>query len=259
MQPSESNASDARVETHRRGHLLIISMQREAKRNAINREMADRLDAALNELDDDPDVWAGVLTGTDRVFCAGSDLTCNGDYVTERGGEYGIIRRRRRKPLVAAVEGAALGGGLEIVLACDLVVAATSARFGLPEVSIGVIPTCAALFRAPNALPLNLARELILTGDPIDAQRAHAAGLVNHLTEPGGAVAHATRLAERMARNAPLSVQGCLQAVNEYVAAGDEVGWRLTGRTLESIQGSEDIREGVRSFLEKRPPNWKGR
>lgn len=247
------------IDVRRDDHLLILSLRREEKRNAINREMADRLDDALSLLDDDESLWAGVLTGTDSIFCAGSDLTCGGDYVTERGGEYGIIRRVRRKPLIAAVEGAALGGGLEIVLSCDLVVASRSARFGLPEVSIGVLPTCAALFRAPNAMPLNLARELILTGDPIMADRAYAAGLVNHLTEPGEAVARALELARRISRNAPLSVQGCLQSVNEYVASGDELGWQLTRRALDGIKDTEDTREGVRSFLEKRPPVWRGR
>lgn len=254
-----TSSSQPCVDIRREEHLLIISMRREAKRNAINREMADQLDAALNQLDDDDSLWAGVLTGCDSIFCAGSDLTCNGDYVTQRGGEYGIIRRVRRKPLIAAVEGAALGGGLEIVLSCDLVVAARSARFGLPEVSIGVLPTCAALFRAPNALPLNLARELILTGDPISAERAHAAGLVNHLTEPGAALARALELANRIIRNAPLSVQQSLQSVNEWAASGDELGWRLTGRALDAIKDTEDIKEGVRSFLEKRPPHWQGR
>ena len=155
----------------RTDHVLVISMQRGEKYNAINRQMADELDAALNQLDDDGELWAGVLTGTSDAFCAGSDLTAGGDYVTERGGEYGIIRRERRKPLVAAVEGFALGGGLKIVLACDLVVASTSARFGLPEVKRGVVPTCGALFRGPRALPVNLAREMLLTGDPIDAAR----------------------------------------------------------------------------------------
>lgn len=259
MSRSVETRIDARVETRREGHVLVIAMQRESKRNAIDRRMADQLDAALDQLDDDEELWAGVLTGTASIFSAGSDLTCQGDYVTERGGEYGIIRRVRRKPLIAAVEGAALGGGLEIVLACDLVVASRTARFGLPEVSIGVIPTCAALFRAPNALPLNLARELILTGDPISAERAHAAGLVNHLTEPGEALPRALALAGRIVRNAPLSVQGCLQAVNEYAATGDELGWRLTARTFEGIAGTEDVREGVRSFLEKRSPSWKAR
>ena len=144
---------------------------RTEKRNAINRAIADALDDALNELDDDPDLWAGVLTGSADVFSAGSDLTAGGDYHTRRGGEYGIIRRRRRKPLIAAVEGPALGGGLEIVLACDLVVAGRTARFGLPEVSIGVVPTCAGLFRGTRALPLNVARQLILTGRPMEAPR----------------------------------------------------------------------------------------
>jgi enoyl-CoA hydratase len=170
------------VVTRREERVLIISMVRGAKRNAIDRTMADALDDALNELDDDAGLWAGILTGTTEVFSAGSDLTAGGDYVTSRGGEYGIIRRRRRKPLIAAVEGPALGGGLEIVLACDLVVAARTARFGLPEVGIGVVPTCAGLFRAPRALPLNLARQLILTGRPIEAQRAYEVGLVNVLT-----------------------------------------------------------------------------
>lgn len=247
------------VQTRREDHLLIISMQRPAKRNAINREMADGLDAALSELDDDDTLWAGVLTGTSDLFCAGSDLTCNGDYMTERGGEYGIIRRVRKKPLIAAVEGVAFGGGLEIALACDLIVAGRTARFGLPEVSIGVIPTCAGLFRAPNAMPLNLARELILTGDPIDAERALQAGLLNAVTEPGGALGKATELARRMLRNAPLSVQNCLQAVNEHARSREDLGWRLTERTFASIQGTEDVREGVKSFLEKRPPQWKAR
>ena len=125
------------VARRRQDHVLVVRMARTAKRNAIDRAMADALDEALNELDDDTDLWAGVLTGTGEIFSAGSDLTSGGDYVTPRGGEYGIIRRERRKPLIAAVEGPALGGGLEIALACDLVVASTTATFGLPEVTIG--------------------------------------------------------------------------------------------------------------------------
>jgi enoyl-CoA hydratase/carnithine racemase len=220
--------------------------------------MADALDAALNTLDDDPELWVGVLTGTPEVFSAGSDLTARGDYVTERGGEYGIIRRRRRKPLIAAVEGPALGGGLEIVLACDLVVASTAATFGLPEVRIGVVPTCAGLFRGPHALPLNVARQLILTGRPIDARRAHEVGLVNALTEPGGAVGEAVRLAQEICTNAPVSVQSCLAAVNALAAAGDELGWEQTTAALGAAAASADAREGVRAFLEKRPPVWSG-
>src|SRR5580700_523175 len=186
------------VGRRRDGRVLVITMERAEKRNAVDRAMADALDDALSELDDDRDLWAGVLTGSGDVFSAGSDLTAGGDYVTARGGEYGIIRRRRRKPLIAAVEGPALGGGLEIVLACDLVVAASTARFGLPEVRIGVVPTCAGLFRAPRSLPLNLARQLILTGRPIEAQRAYDVGFVNLLVDPGQAVEGAMRLAQEI-------------------------------------------------------------
>jgi enoyl-CoA hydratase/carnithine racemase len=234
-------------------------MQRENKRNAVDRALADEIDEALNTLDDDVDLWAGILTGTSTVFSAGSDLTGGGDYYTERGGEYGIIRRRRRKPLIAAVEGPALGGGLEIVLSCDLVVASTSARFGLPEVRIGVVPTCGALFRAPHALPANLARELILTGEPIDATRAYAAGFVNALTDPGHAVDRALELANQICANSPLSVQACLAAINGLAGADDEAGWAATTEAMEALHGTQDGGEGIRAFFEKRAPVWTGR
>jgi enoyl-CoA hydratase len=254
-----SDAQAKLVTRRRQGHVLVVTMARAAKRNAIDRAMADALDEALNELDDDADLWAGVLTGTDEIFSAGSDLTSGGDYVTPRGGEYGIIRRERRKPLIAAVEGPALGGGLEIVLACDLVVASTTATFGLPEVTIGVIPTCAGLFRGPRALPLNVAKQLILTGRPIDARRAHEVGLVNVLVEPGAAVDGALELARQICANAPVSVQQCLAAVNRLAAADDGLGWDMTNQALTTVLGSEDAREGVNAFLEKRPPVWTGR
>lgn len=234
-------------------------MQRETKRNAVDRSLADAISDALDELDDDPDLWCGVITGGPSFFSAGSDLTAGGDYVTERGGEYGIIRRNRRKPLIAAVEGFALGGGMEIVLACDMVVASTSARFGLPEVGIGVIPTCAGLFRAPQSLPLNLARQMILTGEPITAERAHAAGFVNALTEPGQVLDAAIALGQRICRNAPLSVQACLAAVNGELGDRADRGWELTDAAKGSIFGTEDAAEGVASFLEKRPPEWRAR
>ena len=246
------------VTIERTDHVLVISMQRGEKYNAVNRQMADELDAALNQLDDDHEVWAGVLTGTRDAFCAGSDLTAGGDYVTERGGEYGIIRRERRKPLVAAVEGFALGGGLEIVLACDLVVASTSARFGLPEVKRGVVPTCGALFRGPRALPVNVAREMVLTGDPIDAARAYAVGFVNLLVEPGDAVGRAVELAGRLCSNAPLAVQACLAAMDSVLESDDELGWAATAAAYRGVGDSDDLREGVAAFLEKRRPVWSG-
>jgi enoyl-CoA hydratase/carnithine racemase len=250
--------SEALVETVRDGRVLVISMHREGKRNAVDRALADALDAAFNELEDDPELWVGVLAGTTTVFSAGSDLTSQGDYDTERGGSYGIIRRERRKPLIAAVEGPAFGGGMEIVLACDLVVASSTARFGLPEVKRGLVPTCAALFRGPQTLPLNLARELILTGEPIGPERAYQVGFVNVVTEPGQALAEAVALAQRISANAPVAVQACLAAVNDLARASDDAGWGATQEATRQIVGSADVTEGMTAFFERRPPMWTG-
>jgi len=240
------------------GRVLHIRMQRDAKRNAVDRAHADALDAAFNRLDDDPGLWAGVLSGG-AFFCAGSDLGSRGDYVTERGGEYGLIRRRRHKPLIAAVEGAALGGGLEIALACDLVVAASDARLGLPEVARGLVPTCGALFRALERMPANVARELVLTGQPLDAMRAHQLGLVNAVVPAGEALARALAMAHDIVANSPTAVQACLAAMNGLLARGEADGWAATGQALAAIRGSEDAQEGIRAFFERRAPVWRGR
>ncbi len=176
------------VDTETHDRVLVVTIRREEKRNAIDDELAEGISAALDRLDDDPELWVGMLTGTPTVFSAGSDLarTSGGSSAaTARGGEYGVIRRDRVKPLIAAVEGPALGGGFEIVLACDLVVASRTASFGLPEVKRGLVPTCGGLFRSSRALPLNVAREMLLTGDRLDPERAYALGLVNVLAEPG--------------------------------------------------------------------------
>jgi enoyl-CoA hydratase len=246
------------VRTEAQGHVLIITIDRPARRNAIDRATADGLDAAFNRLDDDPDLWCGIITGAGGFFSAGSDLTANYDYVTARGGEYGLVRRDRRTPLIAAVEGFALGGGMEIAMACDLVVAASDARFGLPEVTIGLLPTCGGLFRGPRALPVNVARELVLTGDPMPATRAHELGFVNRLTEPGGALDGALQLAERICRNAPLAVQACVRALDDALG-GDTLGWAATEAAKGTVLPSADAAEGVAAFLGKRSPNWTGR
>jgi enoyl-CoA hydratase/carnithine racemase len=247
------------VDLEIRDHVAIISMRREAKRNAVDRQLADAIDEALNRLEDDPALWVGILTGTRMVFSVGTDLSAGGDNKTERGGEYGIIRRKRRKPLIAAVEGYALGGGFEIVLACDLVVAAADATFGLPEVARALLPTSGALFRAPRGLPLNVAREMILTGERISAGRAERLGLVNLITEPGGAIDGALALAGKIVVNAPLSVQASVEAVATIVGAGDSLGWEATEAAMAGLSGTADTQEGVRAFLEKRPPVWTGR
>lgn len=247
------------VTTERIDHIMVIRMCRENKRNSFDRALADALDAALNELDDDVDLWVGVLTGTPLVFSAGSDLTSRGDYDTERGGEYGLIRRRRRKPLIAAIEGFALGGGLELAMSCDMVVAAENARLGLPEVRRGLVPTSAGLFRAPSSLPVNVARELILTGEPMSARRGYEVGFVNVVTEAGGALDAAVDLARKVCLNGPVAVQACVREINDALNADDEAGWRATARAKEAIGASEDLHEGLRAFFEKREPKWIGR
>ena len=182
------------------GRILVITIEREDKRNAINADVTAGLDAALNELEDDPELWCGVLTGGQRFFSAGADLAAGPGAPTPRGGIAGLIRRERVKPLIAAVEGFALGGGLELVLSCDLVVAARDARFGLPEVKRGLMPDFGGAFRIVRALPVNVARELLLTGDDLAADRAERLGFVNVLAEPGAALRAALDLAAGSAR-----------------------------------------------------------
>ena len=247
------------VETERRDHLLIITLNRPDKRNAVDRALADTLDEELNRLDDDDDLWCGVLTGAGAVFCAGSDLQANGDYVTERGGEYGIIRRQRQTPLIAALQGSAYGGGLEIALACDLIVAGRDTVLGLPEVKRGLIPTCAGLFRGPRALPLNIATELALTGEPISAERAAAYGLVNKVSEPGQALADAIALAESICANGPLAVRLALDVIAAYAGSDDDLGFALTDEAKAKVYDSADRVEGVAAFFEKRAPRWTGK
>jgi enoyl-CoA hydratase/carnithine racemase len=246
------------VRTEVEGRVLVVRLEREHKRNAVDPELTAGIDAALNRLEDDPELWAGVITGTSTVFSAGTDLRA-GMSGTERGGSYGVIRRRRLKPLIAAVEGPALGGGFEIVLACDLVVASTMARFGLPEVQRSLVPTCAGMFRSMRALPLNVARELLLTGDPIDAERAERLGLVNRLTEPGAALTEAVGLATRICPNGPVAVRETLRVLDGLHAGPDAVGWELTEAAEAVIRSSPDTIEGVEAFFERRDPQWTGR
>ena len=170
-----------------------------------------------------------------------------------------MIRRDRTKPLIAAVEGPALGGGFEIVLACDLVVAARDASFGLPEVKRGLVPTCGGLFRTSRALPLNVAKEMLLTGDRLTPDRAHALGLVNVVTEPGGAVDAALALADRICAVGPVGARASLRALEATVAERDDLGWDATTAATDAIARSDDMREGVLAFFEKREPRWTGR
>jgi enoyl-CoA hydratase/carnithine racemase len=247
------------VHSERRGRVLIIRLDRDAKLNAMDRDMTLGLDAAMNTLEDDDALWAGVLTGVGRAFCAGSDLNDHDRNRTERGGPYGLLRRDRRKPLVAAVDGIAYGGGFEIVLACDLVVASRRARFALPEVKRGLLALYGGVFRAARALPLNLAREMVLTGEPISAQRAEALGLVNRLCDDGAALDDALALAERVCANGPVAVRESLRVLNHSLAAAEALAWQLSDEAAATVHASDDSREGVEAFLQKRAPRWNAR
>ncbi|GAA4686941.1 crotonase/enoyl-CoA hydratase family protein [Pseudonocardia yuanmonensis] len=256
---STSTATEHRVSTERHGRVLLIRMERAAKRNAVDAAMTAALDAALNELEDDPDLWCGVLTGGPTVFCAGTDLAGGAGEPTPRGGNYGVVKRERSTPVIAAVEGVAYGGGFEIVLACDLVVAGRSARFGLPEVARGLVANCGALFRAPRPLPLNVAKQMLLTGRPLGADRAYELGLVADVVDDGGAEAAALALAQQVCANAPVAVRATLRAVETVAGESDERGWAATREATEAVLASADRQEGVAAFLEKREPRWSGR
>lgn len=241
------------------GRVLVVTIDRPEKRNAINAEVTQGIDQALNELEDNPELWAGVITGTPTMFSAGTDISSRDAGRTERGGEYGLIRRERTKPLIAAVEGNALGGGFEVALACDLIVASTTARFGLPEVQRGVIATSGALFRAMRALPINVARQMLIAGLILDAQRGYELGLVAEVTQPEQACASAVALAERICLASPFSIQQTLGAINRQLALDDAAGWEATQLAIDAILQSEDMKEGHAAFFEKRAPQWKGR
>jgi enoyl-CoA hydratase/carnithine racemase len=251
-------ARESTVRYERRGRVLVVRIEREAKRNAVDRGTAHGIDEALNLLDDDDELWAGVITGTTTVFSAGTDLK-DGSGRTERGGEYGLIRRRRAKPLIAAVEGPAFGGGFEIALACDLVVAARTARFALPESRRGVVASSGALFRAMRTLPLNVARELLITGAVLDADRGYQIGFVNRVTDPGQALTVALELADAICASSPVSIAASLAALAALHDADDAAGWAATAEAVERVKASDDMREGVAAFFEKRPPRWTGR
>jgi enoyl-CoA hydratase len=250
--------ADGTVRHERDGHLSIVTLERTAKRNAINADLAAGIDSAFNEIEDDDDIWVAILTGGPDVFCAGTDLAGGPGRPTERGGEYGIIRRKRAKPLIAAVEGVAFGGGFEIAIACDMVVAARDARFGLPEVRRGVIANSGALFRAARALPPAIAKEMLLTGAEMRPETLAAFGMVNRVVEPGTALDEARALAELIVANAPVSVQQTLQAADAVLSTTDEIGWAATVAGQAAVMASDDCAEGVAAFLEKREPRWTG-
>ena len=242
--------------------MVIVTINRPEQKNAVNRAVSYGVCEALDEMEHRADLRIGILTGAGGTFCAGMDLKAflRGEVTRVRGrGILGIAFTPPRKPLIAAVEGYALAGGCEAMLACDLTVAARNAQFGIPEVKRGLAAGAGGLLRLPRLIPPRIAMELALTGDMIDAERAAVFGLVNILTEPGGALAEAKRLAARIIANAPLSVAASKRVIVEQRDWPlDEMFARqqaITGPVIASV----DAREGAAAFAEKRKPNWTGR
>jgi enoyl-CoA hydratase len=252
----------AAVLTEVRGRVLVITINRPDQRNAVNAAVAEGMSAALDHLDAEPELSVGVITGAGKGFCAGMDLKAfvagERPYAGDRGFA-GITQRSAQKPLIAAVEGFALAGGLEVALACDLIVAARGARLGIPEVKRSLVAAAGALLRLPQSLPRTMAMELALTGEPIEAERAHQLGLVNRLTEPGEALAAALELGETIAANGPLALAAIKRVMSEAADWPESEFFARQQEIVAPVMASEDAREGSIAFAQKRPPEWKGR
>jgi len=249
----------------RRGHIEILTINRPEARNAINGAVSRAMSSNMDELADDTDCWVVILTGSgDKAFSAGMDLKAfssgeGGDIMGARGGFGGLTQRDFPKPLIAAVNGSALAGGLEIMLSCDLVVAADHAQFGIPEAKRGLIAGAGGLIRLPKRLPIAVAYELAMTGDPIDAARAYALGLVNQVVPAASVLDEAIALAERIAANAPLAVRYSKSVMRQAAEVPEADGWKINQEAVGVVFSSDDAQEGPRAFAEKREARWQGK
>jgi enoyl-CoA hydratase len=250
------------VLTERRDNVLLITLNRPEVRNAVNAALAAGVGQALEQLDSDDTLSVGVLTGAGGFFCAGMDL---GAFVKGESPWYGdrgfagIAQRASRKPLIAAIEGFAVAGGMEIALACDLIVAAKGAKMGIPEAKRSLIAAGGALLRLPRRMPYHVVMELALTGDPFPAERFHELGVVNALAEPGSAVDVALELAARLAKNGPLALVASKQILQEQFDWSTAEMWEKQAAISGPVFASEDAKEGASAFKEKRDPVWKAR
>ncbi|BBX71176.1 crotonase/enoyl-CoA hydratase family protein [Mycolicibacterium psychrotolerans] len=248
------------VLTERRGRALIITINRPEARNAFNLAVARGLADAMDELDGNPELSVSIITGADGNFCAGMDLKAfmAGEVPAIPGRGIGFTERPPRKPVIAAVEGYALAGGTEIVLATDLVVAARNAKFGIPEVKRGLVAAGGGLLRLPHRIPYQKALELALTGDSFTAEEAAQWGFVNVLTEPGEALDGALALADRITANGPLAVAVTKEIIVKSAEWTESEMWLKQGELIEPVFSSKDAMEGATAFAEKRKPNWTG-
>ncbi len=246
----------------RRGHVEIVTINRPDARNAINRATAVALGDALDDCETDDDVWVVVLTAAgDKAFSAGMDLKAfaAGEFPITDKGFGGITQRDFPKPLIAAANGSALAGGFEIMISCDMVIAADHAKFGIPEASRGLVAGGGGLIRLPKLVPLAVAYEMALTADPIDAQRAYELGLVNHVVPGDKVLDTAIALAERIAKNAPLAVRTSKDVMKKSREMSEKDSWVLNGEAFGMIGRSADALEGATAFAQKREPNWQGK
>lgn len=259
---AEQDPVEQPVLTERRGSVLLITLNRPQVRNAVNAALAAGLAGALEELDADDGLSVGVLTGAGGYFCAGMDLGAfvkgESPWFGDRGFA-GIAQRSADKPLIAAIEGFALAGGMEIALACDLIVASEGAKMGIPEVKRSLVAAGGALLRLPRRMPYHVVMELALTGDFMPAERFHEFGLVNRIAEPGSAVEVAIELAEALAKNGPLALIAAKRILQEQFDWSSDEMWAKQGEISGPVMTSEDAKEGSSAFKEKREPVWKGR
>jgi enoyl-CoA hydratase len=256
---TETQEEVLRSET--RDNVLILTLNRPHAKNAFNAALSQALSAALDRFEEDPALRVGVLTGAGGSFSAGMDLKAllKGETsATEKRGGFGIMARPPNKPLIAAVEGYAVAGGMELALSCDLIVATSEAKFGLPEVKRGLVAVGGALFRLPKRIPYNVTMELALTGELISAERAQQLGLVSQVVQPGAAVEAALDLARRIAQNGPLAVAATKQILAKAYEWHDEHAWKEQHKLARPALRSKDATEGARAFAEKRPPVWRG-
>ncbi|MEP3330063.1 crotonase/enoyl-CoA hydratase family protein [Sedimentitalea sp.] len=247
-----------------RGAVAILTLNRPEQRNSVNIDLTHALRAALARSEADETVRVAILTGAGNVFCAGMDLKAflDGDGETILAGEgrfAGFVQAKRTKPTIAAVNGPALAGGCELALACDLIVASETAFFGLPEPGVGIFAGAGGPFRLARKIPLGKAMQLVLTGDRLSAQDAHAYGMVNDLSAPDKVLDAAVSLAERIIRNAPLSVSASLELMRAASQEAEQDLWAMNDRLWDDVVASDDAREGPSAFIEKRAPQWNGR
>mmetsp|Transcript_13878 Transcript_13878/g.24821 ORF Transcript_13878/g.24821 Transcript_13878/m.24821 type:complete len:260 (-) Transcript_13878:74-853(-) len=251
------------VKFEKRGHIAIFTLDRPKAMNAVSGQLSERFEALLDQFEADEELWIGIVSSSHpKVFCAGADLKAiskGENIMTPKGGFAGLVGYPRTKPLIAAVDGAALAGGCEIVLACDMVVASKAARFGVPEVKRSLVPAAGGLFRLPRKLPNAIAMELLLTGDPMSAERMYHFGFVNQLTEAGKALEGALELAKRLEVNAPLAVREARNVAVKLYLADDETAWKESNKSMGRLARTPDFFEGPKAFAEKRQPKWTGK